>query len=309
MVYMSVCTKLYCLFQQISNFLPIDWFPLQYKGREAGEIYLELTFYSSNKPRASKKLPQEPPEPQKRRNKPLPLVPLEPSQLMYRHSINIPPSQQNTQMRPPSISTGGPSYMGPASGGYPPSVPAYPPTQQQRPLQQQYPQQSAMYPPVSTSNLPPAGFIDPSTRPLMSPPMGGNLSAYGGGFPTPVVTPRITQQQPSYSAYPPVQQSPMYQPTMLQQPFEPQQQPALQQSQHHQQQQYQAQMYDATGGYSTRPVRQNTMPLTDQSYGYPPSNSSYPSSNSGYPPSTGYPPSSGYPSSTGYPPSSGYPPY
>lgn len=25
----------------------LDWFPLQYKGRKAGEIYLEMTFYAA----------------------------------------------------------------------------------------------------------------------------------------------------------------------------------------------------------------------------------------------------------------------
>lgn len=27
----------------------LDWFPLQYKGRKAGEIYLEMTFYAAVK--------------------------------------------------------------------------------------------------------------------------------------------------------------------------------------------------------------------------------------------------------------------
>jgi hypothetical protein len=34
-----------CLFTRL--FTILDWYPLTYKGRSAGEIYLELTFYAA----------------------------------------------------------------------------------------------------------------------------------------------------------------------------------------------------------------------------------------------------------------------
>ncbi|KAF7723674.1 hypothetical protein EC973_001765 [Apophysomyces ossiformis] len=285
-----------------------DWFPLTYKGRKAGEIYLELTFYAARPP------PKRQPTRHVQHARPLsggyarPPPPQPAATTSNPHRFSAPPSASEVSSAPSRYSNVGPApYVPPrppvqqehmatphmpppitpspssstGSHGYPPMHHQRPPPQQQQQQQQQpsgYPgagAPTASYPPVS-HGVSATPLLSAPYKPVPSPQpqYGGYQPMQGGGvagFPQP--------QQPypnQYGNYPPPTSA--YPPPTPSMSFpEPQRFP---------------------GGYTPHNDGSATPYAAHQG--------AYPSpAPGGYPP---HPPS-GYPPQQGYPPQPGYPPY
>ncbi|KAI8090061.1 uncharacterized protein BX664DRAFT_281493 [Halteromyces radiatus] len=301
------------------------WFPLTYKGRKAGEIYLELTFYSARPPprrqptryRAGMR-PQSyqgvPPVPSPSNysgttGRPLPPAPSASTSTPARYNNVFPapytPAQpvqsvqhSATPHMPPSLT---PTPSTSTSTGYP-SVQRPP----QQYLQQHHQQQQQQPGNNNNSYYPPPN--SGATQPLLSQPF------------RPGHSPQNSQGGQVNQGYPPTtsHHHPTPQGQSHHQPYPPQGPPA----------QYGNFTTPVMASYPPpgssngvnfpEPQRNSTFSFSGQQQPpYPnpsaPLGHSYPPNHSGYPPnpSAGYPPntSSGYPPS-GYPPnpSSGYPP-
>ncbi|ORE12013.1 hypothetical protein BCV72DRAFT_196430 [Rhizopus microsporus var. microsporus] len=129
------------------------WFPLQYKGRPAGEIYLEMTFYSAAPP--PKRQPTRYGMRPKQHGGYAPPVPNvgHPAQ----HYPYHPTQPSNARPLPPAPAE---SHSTPTShlGQYPPTHPSVPPSIQPSPYTGAYP------PPAPTSSMS-SGSQPPSGRP------------------------------------------------------------------------------------------------------------------------------------------------
>ncbi|KAL0139237.1 hypothetical protein V8B55DRAFT_1522164 [Mucor lusitanicus] len=200
-----------------------NWYPLSYKGRSAGEIYLELTFYSARPPPKrqptrygmSKKLkpvggyvptvpppsghvqnrpypasPQYPPQPSGVVRPAVPPVPVESHSTPTYHGSSPYPPHQQQQQRPPYNYASNMNTPRP----YPPPNPtpsistgsqhAYPPQQQQP-----YPPANQSSRPVSFGGQPSASFN--GNRPS-SPPVPGSGGSFGNNSSAPLHAPLLS---------------------------------------------------------------------------------------------------------------------
>ncbi|ORZ07880.1 hypothetical protein BCR42DRAFT_425657 [Absidia repens] len=291
------------------------WFPLTYKGRKAGEIYLELTFYAARPPPRRQPTryrggmrPQSyqgpPPVPSPAypptTGRPLPPAPSASSSTPSRYNVGptpyIPPQpaqsvQHNaTPHMPPSL-TPTPS----TSSGYPPMNHQPPAQQYAQHHQPQQQQQQAHYPPQQQQPGHGGAYYPPAPPATSAPPSSGGQPLLSAPF------------RPGHSPQNSASGNHGYPPQQPHQPYPPQGPPA----------QY--------GNFST-PVMASYPPPTSSANAV---NFPQPQRNPGYPPPSGggggappfgaaqspYPPppasgAGGYPPNpSGYPPNpSGYPP-
>ncbi|KAG2233833.1 hypothetical protein BDF21DRAFT_444713 [Thamnidium elegans] len=205
-----------------------DWYPLQYKGRSAGEIYLELTFYTAKPPpkRQPTRYGGRHPKPTGFSQPPLPQqTPLQtPQQSRPYNPSPYPPSSFVRPAGPiPVESHSTPTYQG---SPYPPQQQQQPPQQQQRPPfninSSPYPPpvptpsmstgSQHVYPPQQQQQRPsrPNSYIPPPTnsRPT-SPPGPGS---YGSHTSASLLSSSYNPSNPNgpprpnsgYGGYPPV---------------------------------------------------------------------------------------------------------
>ncbi|KAL1931302.1 hypothetical protein VTP01DRAFT_10439 [Rhizomucor pusillus] len=276
------------------------WFPLQYKGRSAGEIYLELTFYSARPPpkrqptrygggkfsrptaAAAAGAPIPPPKhnayPHHQQyhhqypSRPPP-APTESMSTPSRLSARVGPAPYVPPQRPhnePQATPHMPPTLTPSSSTGTASSAGYPPAASQRPHGR--PLSGGPYPQPSVS----AGYRpSPNNNPMLSQPYRPN----GGGYPAPLgfhIPPPPPQQQPyhppAHSGAPPSQPGLSFP--------EPQ---------------------TFTGEYTPH-SDVSGQPFAAHQGSYPP-----PAPPGGYPHAAGgYPP---HPMAGGYPPQPSYPPY
>ncbi|KAL0073272.1 hypothetical protein J3Q64DRAFT_1754563 [Phycomyces blakesleeanus] len=168
-----------------------DWFPLTYKGRAAGEIYLELTFYAAHPP------PRRQPTRHVQHASSYAHQPQQGS--VYQHSPQVaspyppPPQSQPTGYQPATD-----------TGYRPSSMSSYPPQNQQggsiyQP-QSQYPSR-----PQSQQYTGGQSYSKPSTDPSQQP----SLFGIPGVGPTPYVPkPPVQQQEPLATSHMPPPISP-----------------------------------------------------------------------------------------------------
>ncbi|KAG1150245.1 hypothetical protein G6F37_004403 [Rhizopus arrhizus] len=292
-----------------------DWFPLQYKGRKAGEIYLEMTFYAAAPPpkRQPTRYGTRPHKPTGHAPPPVPSAnasqyyPYPPSS-QPANARPLPPAPAESQSTPVNYPGQYPStHPSPYPTGYPPaptpSISAGSQHHSGRPASYAGPQASVSHinrptsPPVSTSNTnyhlaPNNGHVPLLSSPY-NPPINANAHPnYGyppsnqGGYP-PYPNNANNNSNNNRNSYPPQTHSPYpaYPPSNNQfQGFpEPQQYPHSNSYTPHQGDPlgtpfaaHQGSFYPANqGGYPPRPYPSQQ----HQNMGYPPQNS-----NSGYPP-------------------------
>ncbi|KAI9247831.1 C2 domain-containing protein [Sporodiniella umbellata] len=211
-----------------------DWFPLQYRGRPAGKIYLELTFYSAAPPpkrqptrfgtRHQKKKNDVPPVPSGAYP---PYNPPEHSDSTINRPGQYPPPQQSfySSGYPPAGHSGGyppahtpvsshsSGHFAPSSGypsnlshGYPPapSTPGYPPAPSSSNVQPTgYPPASGLhmstgYPPLSEHNPSMSNNYPPVSTPHHGHPTGYPPSVSSNGQSVGIAaTPNLSSGQPT----------------------------------------------------------------------------------------------------------------
>ncbi|GJJ78549.1 hypothetical protein EMPS_10908 [Entomortierella parvispora] len=260
-----------------------DWFELSYKGREAGELMLQLTYYSHDldSPLHKQNRPPNPPVPSGTLAGRRPIHPVNPVVAAVKADAAAaaaakadsaaarPTTTPATALVPTAKLDSGPIYQ-------PPSIPAAPADGRNSPSgQNQY-----------------IGHPAPQMAP--NHPFGQQLPTGAGPYGTVNGFQSFSPPQPTYPPQNAQQHRPDLYPPVGYPPHNPGYPP--------QQTGYPPQL----PGY---PPQQSGYP--PQQSGYPPQQSGYPPQQSGYPPQqSGYPPQQiGYPSQqTGYPPQQMYPP-
>ncbi|KAG0180177.1 hypothetical protein DFQ29_001122 [Apophysomyces sp. BC1021] len=269
-----------------------DWFPLTYKGRKAGEIYLEMTFYSARPP--PRRQPTRPPPPASAAATPA---------VNNQYPPAASSAQSGTAPTPARYNNVGPA----------PYVPPRPPVPQEHMATPHMPPPivpspssssgSHGYPPMHHQRPPPqpqhSGYPGTGAPPTSYPPVSHGASA------TPLLSAPykpVPSPQPQYGGYPPMHGG------------------GPGGSFHQPQQPYPNQYGNYPPPTSAYPPRTPSMSFPEPQRfpgGYAPHNDgsatpyaahqgAYPSpAPGGYPP----PPSGGYPPQQGYPPQPGYPPY
>ncbi|KAG2184817.1 hypothetical protein INT43_000730 [Umbelopsis isabellina] len=162
-----------------------DWFPLQYKGRSAGQIYLELTFYSAAAPARPTTQPVRYPNTHPNQMRP----PTQPQRPPVQQQRPVQQQQQQQQVPP----------VGPAP--YRPPPPQQPPSQMARP---HVPPPLNGPPPQSSNSAP----LYPPNRPPVqrhSPPGGFNRPPPPPAQQQPYPSPQQSRPPGAYPSYPPGQ--------------------------------------------------------------------------------------------------------